>query len=216
MALRTKADVVEEIAYEVNGGLDSSDSRLDERFILRLVNETIAYLAKKSAFETNNLEGITYSSEVFTLTYNDIDVATDSGANLKYIELPVQPIGLPRQRAFNVYPNAIFGGVISTMFKPVGAHEVQSIRTLPKVPNTVWYFLQGNKIYFVQKGTGYMDKYKKMNLRVISSGGTSMSDPLNLPEDMIVELKQMVVERVRKSLFTPQDTISDGNDTKNS
>lgn len=213
--MMTKGELVEEIKYEL-GEIWNPDSRFDDRFILRKINEALAFLIKKSAFESNNLEGITATDVGFLSIYTNIPVSSevDPHIGLKFIVTPVQPIGLPRQRAFKVFPTITFGGIKSTTFAPIGAHEISSYMSLPAPPNTIFYFLQQDRIYLLNKRQSVVDSYTALNLEVASAGGNSMTERLNMPSDTILELKQIVIPQLRAMQGVGEDKIEDGKDVK--
>lgn len=211
MALKTKKEIVQELLYELYGGITSSDARLSERFVLTKLNDKIAANAVVSAFQTNNVEGITYANDMFYIAFNDISVSEDPNTGFLYFDLPAQPIGLPRQRAFNIYPpkNGNCTGMDSTLFKMMERHEVQRRMSLPPI----------KKVFcFVQDGTMQMIKPKSMPLLeidainlVIATADGGMASTLNMPQDMIDGLKKAVIAELRPVILgTPMDIKNDG------
>lgn len=211
--IRTKGELIEEILFESYAGFPSNTQRLDERFVVRKVNETIAFLAKKNAFETSNVEGITYADGAFYVSYTGIAIQNDAvNTGLKYIELPASPVGLPRARSFNVFPPAGKGGAKSAVFKPIAINEVQLVSGLPSVPNTIFYYPTSGKLHFVSKENSLINAYTTLNVTMATSGSTSLDEDVNLPDDYIAELKQILVPQLRTMLMMPQDRLNDGVD----
>lgn len=212
MSLQTKQEVVQQIRYELYGGIQSSDPQLSERFILTKVNSHIAALAMVSAFQTTNFEGITYADDFFYITFSNIALSLDTSTGLKYFVLPAVPVGLPRQRSLRIYPPRVQGGLKSDVFKPIGAHEVQRMTSQAPIPGKVFFFVQDGRIYFIS-ANGLTINYNTVNLSIASADG-GMDETLNLPQDMINLLIQNILKELRPSMATPQDLTNDGIDVK--
>ena len=206
--MQTKKELVQEILYELYGGITSDEARLSERFVLTKVNNTIAFLAKKSAYETNNLEGVTYADDSFWLSFSALPVLLDDITGLFYTVLPAQPVGLPRQRSIQVYPLKVKGGMRSDMFKPISINEVQRMTSLPPIPNKVFFYIKGGNAYFIAANT-LIKNHPTVNINIVSADG-GLTAPLNLPPDMVTEAKAMVLKDLRGSMMTPADLHNDG------
>ena len=193
--IQTKIEVVQEILYEVYGGITSSDVRLSERFVLGKVNNKIASLAVVNAYQLTNVEGITYADDFFYITFEDIPVLYSNNTGFYYFKLPAQPIGLPRERSFNLYPSKTSGctGMDSTLFKMMPRHEVQRRRSLPNM-NKVYCFIQDFKMHMLVPDSMPVFNVKTINL-VIASADGGLDSQLNLPQDMIDTLKKSKIGR---------------------
>lgn len=209
--LQTKLEVVQEILYELMGGITSSDSRLSERFILTKLNNKIAAAATVNAFQLTNLEGITYADDAFYIAFNDITVSDDVNTGFKYFTLPAQPIGLPRQRAFSLYPpkNGNCTGMESTLFKMMPRHEVQRRFSLPPLKK-VMCFEQDGTIQMIIPKTMPLLEIGSINL-VIASADGGLNSMLNMPQDMIDGIKKSTLQELRLVILgTPLDIKNDG------
>jgi hypothetical protein len=211
MALQTKRQLVQEILYETYGGITSSEPRLSERFVLTKVNNKIASLAMVSAFGLTNTEGITYADDIFYISFDNIEVTDDTATGFKSFVLPAQPIGLPRQRAFTIYPpsNGSCSGMSSTLFKMMPRHEVSRMMSLPAL-NKVMCFVQNGTIQMIVPKSMPLLELNEVNL-VIASADGGMDSELNLPQDMIDTLKKSAIQECRAVVLgVPMDIKNDG------
>lgn len=212
MALKTKLEVVQEIRYELYGGIVSADARLSENFVLRKVNDKIAAACMANAFQTTNMEGVTYADDFFYIVFTDIVLLVDTSAGLKYFELPAMPVGLPRQRSLYIYPPRVKGGLKSDIFKPIGRHEVQRMTSQPPIGNKVFFFIQDARVYFVNSN-GLTTNYDKVNLTIASADG-GLEETLNLPQDQIDSMKSQIIAELRVTLATEMDLTNDGQEIR--
>lgn len=211
--IRTNGELCEEILQEVYAGFPSNVQRLDERFVLRKINETKAFLARKNAFENNNAEGVTYVDGAFLIQYTGLTLLADTVyTGLKSITLSAMPIGLPRSRSVTVFPPAATGGAKSAKFKPIAWGEIQLLNSLPSVPNTIFYAQVSEKLYFASKENALINAYATLNATIATSGGVDMDSVVNLPDDYVAELKSTLLPQLRQMLFQPTDNLNDGLD----
>lgn len=211
MALTTKQEIVDEIRYQLYGGMPSNTAAISSQFVLRLLNDRIAESAIKSAFGTYNLDGCVCADDIFTLSYSNLILLTDINNGLKYFELPTQPIGLPSNRAFNIYPPNMRGGIQSSVFKPISRSEVTYVRSMPGIKK-VFHFVTNGRMYFVDN---YLitSTYSSVNADIITSGANDIISFLNLPDDLIATCKALVLNDLRPMLqlqditpMPPQDS----------
>lgn len=195
MSLTTKREVCQEILYQLYGGMPSNDASISENFVLRLVNDKIAVAAVKSAFGTYNLDGVVAADDIFTLSYSALALTIDTANGLKYFTLPDTPVGLPSNRAFNIYPPNSRGGIQGSIFKPIARGEVTYVRSLPGI-RKVWHFVEQGRMYFVD-AFNIMATYSSVNASIVTSGANDLTAFLNLPDDMISEIKMAVMMDLR-------------------
>jgi hypothetical protein len=203
MALTTKREIVQEIAYEIYAGMPSNDRSISDNYILRQVNNEIAAMAVKSAFGSYNLDGAVCADDIFRLTYTGISVTLDTTSGYYSFPLPAQPVGIPGERSFEIYPPANRGGAQSTMFKMIARSEVQFIRSMPGIKK-VFCFVDGGNMCLVDSYQ-ITPTYSTLNMSVITSGANDLNAFMNLPDDMIKEVQDNVVAQCRKMLML-QDT----------
>lgn len=195
MALTTKNEICQEILYELYGGIPSNDTSISLNFVLRLVNDKIAEAAVKSAFGTYNIDGVVASDDIFTLSYSALTLSTNTANGLKYFTLPDSPVGLPSNRAFNIYPPNSRGGIQGSIFKPIARGEVTYVRSLPGIKK-VWHFVEGGRMYFVDN-YNIMATYTTVNASIASSGANDLTAFLNLPDDQISAIKLAILPELR-------------------
>jgi hypothetical protein len=160
-------------------------------------------MAVKSAFGSYNLDGCVCADDIFRLTYTNISVTLDSTSGYYSFALPAQPVGIPGERSFEIYPPANRGGAQSTMFKMIARSEVQFIRSLPGIKKVFCFVDAGNMCLI--DSYNITPTYPTLNMSVISSGANDLNAFLNLPDDMIREIQDNVVAQCRKMLML-QDT----------
>lgn len=198
MALKTKQEIVDEIVYECYGGIPTNDRTISDNFVLRELNNIIAESAVKSAFGTYNLDGVVASDDIFTLTYSNIPLLTDTNTGNKYFTHPAQPVGIPSKRAMTIFPPANRGGVMSSIFKPLMRGEVTKVRSLPSIKKVFHYTEDGNE-YFIDNFQ-IMSTYNTVNLSIVTSGANDLNAFLNMPDDMINAAKMAIVPRLRQMM----------------
>lgn len=201
--LKTKLQVCDEILQEVYGGPYTNDTTISLAFVCRKLNNRIAEAAVKSAFISNNLDGIVEADDIFRLTYTNLTLSTDTNDGLKYFALPAQPIGLPSNRSFTIYPPAMRGGRASNIFKMINASDVGKTRSLPAIKK-VFCFVENGVMKFVD-AFQMMSTFTSVNLSVVSSGANDLTAFLNLPDDMVVGIKMLIVPELRE-MISMQDT----------
>lgn len=203
MGLTIKRELVDEIRYELYGGMPTNDAAISEQFVLRKLNDKIAESAVKSAFGNYNLDGAVVADDIFRLTYTGISVTLDSVSGYYTFQLPATPVGIPGERSFEIYPPANRGGARNTTFKMIARNEVPFIRSTPQMKK-VYCFVDNGNMGLVDEW-GIVQTYPSLNMSVITSGANDLTAFLNLPDDMISAVKALVLADLRP-MISLQDT----------
>lgn len=203
MALKTKKEVCDEILVEVYGGQYTNDVTISLNFVVRELNNIIAENAVKSAFGTYNLDGCVCADDIFTLTYSNLTLLTDTNTGNKYFPLPSLPIGIPSKRAITVFPPANRGGVMNDLFKGIMRSDVTKVRRLPNIRKVFHYTENGNENFI--DNNQIMAGFSSLNASIVTSGANDLSAFLNMPDDMINATKMTIVPRLR-AMIGIQDT----------
>lgn len=190
--IQTRQEVVQEILMDLYGGMIPNDNAVSERLVLRKVNNWIAEQALKSAYGYNNLESLLYADDIFNITFKNLNLTVDTDYKLKYTPLPALPVGLPRQRSFNVFAT----DVKASMFKPMSRFEYQRISELPSLPK-VFYFIENDNAYFDFSFVNKLTDINQVHMVITTSGALDLSAKLNLPDDMIAAMKISVLMELR-------------------
>lgn len=199
----TKREVAESILITLSGGIPNDDAPWSLRQILHHINNGIAFLAKKSAYENANVEGVVYADESFTTTFKDLPIQKDEDNGQYYIDLPELPVGLPGGGGLiRLTPK---GSYKSTNLKPISRNEASRFFGLPKIPGKIFYYVEDGDIKFVGCPMITSDSF---NVTIISAGAGNLDEELRMPPDMIGELEQIVLNTMRG--YGPQDVIEDG------
>lgn len=204
MALRTKQQIVDEIVYEVFGGIPTNDRTISDNFVVRELNNFISEAALKSAFSTYNIDGCVCADDIFTLTYSGLTLSVDSNTGNKYFVLPAQPIGMPSKRSITVFPPANRGGVMNDLFKGIMRSEVTKVRRLPNILKVFHYTENGNE-NFIDRNQ-IMSGFSTLNASIATSGANDLSAFLNMPDDMINSAKTTIVPKLRAMIGIQDNT----------
>lgn len=204
MALTSKKEIVDEIAYELWSGMPSADRSISDNFILRKLNDRIAEAAVKSAFGSYNLDGCVCADDIFRLTYTGITIGVDTVSGYYFFQLPAQPIGIPGERSFELYAPGNRRGVRSGLFKMIARSEVQSVGALPGM-RKVYCFVDNGNMCLIDNFQ-IMPTYPTINMSVISSGANDLTAFLNLPDDMIAQVKTLILTDLRQMLGMQDST----------
>ncbi len=198
MALRKKIEVVQEILYEVYGGINTNNTTISENFVVRELNNFIAESAVKSAFGAYNLDGCVCADDIFTLTYSGLTLLSDAVTGNKYFPLPAQPVGIPSKRSISVFPPANRGGVQNDLFKGIMRNEVTKARRLPNVRKVFHYTENGNENFI--DNNQIMQGFDTLNASIVTAGANDLTTFLNMPDDMINAAKMSIVPRLRQMM----------------
>jgi hypothetical protein len=198
MAIQTKQSLVDEIVYELYDGMPPVERSLSDQFILRKVNNYIADAAMKSAFQSSNIEGVVYADDIFRLTYTTLSLQTDNFYQLQFCTLPALPVGLPRQRAFEVFSTGTDPG----LFKVTSRGSYQRIKALPSLKK-VFCFVENGKMYFDFSFVDPLTVVATVNMSIITSGALDLTATINLPDDMITGLKASIITELRQTIGFP-------------
>lgn len=213
MAIKTNKQFCQEVLYELYGGMPPSDARISERFVLTKLHDQVAKLGVVSAFNTSNAEGITYADDIFYITFRNISVTLDAQIGLLKAELPQLPMGLPRQRSFNITPSSPTCDAQHTMIKMTERHEIQRRMSLPPVRKVFAYVTDTALYLYVNKAMFPMLKIPSINL-TMATPAMGMDDKTNMPADMLAMAKAAILAELRTSLMIPQDIKNDGQEIK--
>jgi len=205
MAIQTKLALVQEIRYEVYGGEPPIEATLSENFVLRRLNNEIADFAYRQALQNSNIEGIMYADDIFNITYGAVPLTLDSIYGLYTAKLPAIPLGLPRNRALQIFPST----PDKTLFKPINRSEYMQMLSLPKLKK-VYYFVENNSVYFDCSGMNPLFVMQPVNMTITTPGALDMDEELHMPAEAIKTIKNTLVPILKSAAMTPQDNVVDG------
>ena len=195
MALKTKGEVVEEIRYNLHGGIPNVDASISANFVLRMLNNKIASAAVQQTLLGYKLEGVYGDLDMYTLTYTGLAPATDTNTGLKYVALPVQPIYTPQNHSVTVFAAKNRGGMLSDMFKKTTRRKLTMVRSLPNLKK-VYHFTENGKEFFEDEWD-IMTTFPEIGMSIITSGANDSSAFLNMPDDAIDLVKRECLADLR-------------------
>lgn len=205
MAIQLKIEVVQEILYEIYGGLPPEEATLSENFVLRRLNNEIAAYAYNQALVNGKLDGVISADDLFNITFSNISVALNTTWGLMSAQLPATPIGLPSVRAIQIFPSV--GDI--TLFKGINRAQYNQMASLPRM-NKVYYFIEDNAVLFDTKGMSPLYTLPPVNMTLTTPGALDMEVPINMSAEALKSIKMSLVPVLRQEAFGPQDNIADG------
>lgn len=211
--IKTKLEFVQEVLYEVYGGITSADDRISERFVLTKVNDKIAARAVVDAHLLTNLEGITYANDMFYVSFKNLALTMDEASGYKFLPLPAHPIGLPRNRSFIVYPptRGNCAGMDSTLFKPVALPDVARLNSFPCF-GKIFFFIKDGKMFFKMPKSKTGIDISEVCIDMASASG-GLETIMTAPQDMLDAIKMELVKELRAIILgVPQEIKNDGVD----
>lgn len=195
MAMRTKKEIVQEILYELFGGIPSVDASISENFVLRKLNNKIASSAVQQTLLGYKLEGVYGELDIFTLTFTGLALSTNANTGLKYVDLPVQPIYTPLNQSITVFAPAPRGGMLNDLFKPTTRRKLTMVRSLPNLKK-VYYFVENGQVIFEDEWQ-IMATFTSVGMSIVTSGTNDLLSFLNLPDDAIDLVKKECLLELR-------------------
>lgn len=198
----TKRSLVEQIQRLLEGALPSTtDSAFTFNYVLSFVNSAIATLAKRSALENSNLEGVTFASDEFNVKYTGVSLTKDINGEYS-ATLPQMPIGLPKGRGLvKVAPG---NNSKSVSFKPIATKDIDLVLSLPEIHNKAYYYLSDGKVWFISCKALFP---KTIDITMVASGVNDLDSNLIIPEDAQAEIIDIVFQRLirRESMDLTND-----------
>lgn len=189
----TKRLIADQVLYRLYGGESPVSAEVQEPDIIKAAEQLINAKIRSRHFEVTLPSGDTIPENTMIATYESQTV-TSSGT-ISYMNLPVQPISLPR----NMGVFAVYSPLYPEMvFIPLQAGMRPLMRTdaiLNDLFGMVTYELKGNKLVFNKNLTlldiGVLD----VDIVVLDMNAYSETDVLPIPADLEDEIVQELFEK---------------------
>jgi len=189
-------------------GRRQQDAQIDERELILSIEQALAYQTRVRYFE-NKADEVPEIDGTLTTRFSNILVVEDSATCEFYAELPGKVVDIPHGLGIRqVSPQ---NDVRNTVYRETipGHNFMYSGITLSEMDNYVFFYREGNRIYFVNmKPESKPDEVVIKLILGISSLG--FDDPLNIPADMEKGAIEYVVQLY--SNYQPSDTTNDNVD----
>lgn len=198
----TKRQLAQRYMLKLAGDYPTDDFKADERLFLQEINQAIAIVAKDSAIESVNAEGIMFANDQFIVPYRNIDIKQDSSNEFKYSILPDTPIGIVKGRGLVMVLPPLGS---ENSLKPIALREVPFLFHQPKIPKVIFYWIEGGLInYYPQPN------FTKVSMKMITSGIADVDTPLTIPPDVLNKIEKIVMDSILIMFKIKPDIINDG------
>lgn len=194
-------DNITDLVYSFATGMNrNSDNKLDKREVRVLVNECVAVIAKKNAYENAKIDGVICVDGQFISTYENIPIEFNKETNEWFSILPTPVVGLPSKSG--VQSVSPMGGSCGNFWQvDVNANTMFSALEGFTRKDVTYWRVRGNKILF-SKEKGVSEK--KVMITLVGLGDA------DIPTDYAYEIIEMAKKMIMPSIMLPQDKINDG------
>ncbi len=205
--MATRGELAERILRIVYNGTPPNDASIDIREVGLHINSALSLLAKVNFTDNYKFEGVAYVNDGFLSTFKDVAVSTDTDVDLKYLTLPENPVGLPKNRG--IVEISKMKDKSTTPVIMVAANKRSIYQGLHTIKNRIIGWQEGNKIYF----DGAIAGFAKALVKLVAPASNDMDESLNLPKDMEEQIIDAVVKRLMMQRQIGQDKAMDGVDS---
>jgi hypothetical protein len=203
--MATKKQLAEQVLLRVNGGAPTQDIQIDIREIMLYVDQSRDNMASMSIFENVKTGEFDIDPE-YLVEYPDRTLSTDTGRNLRYLDLPVSILSLPHEMGiYAIHPKQ---SVEETFIRiSPGAMGLYTGLSSFNVEDKTYYWNTGQRVFF--KNVDPMLTYVHMLLCPSSK---------EIAEDALFpippHLEHLIIAEAYKLFVTdkqiPHDEVSDG------
>lgn len=198
---------IQRIKNDLNNGLPDSDFPLSDNEILFHIDQAKATAMIGNIYANAKVEGALCTPEAFLTTYS-LTLTKDENAGDWYGSLPQPPVSLPLGYSItDVFLASAADGGRQSLY-PIEAKTVAYMDDLPKPPGSGYWVV--GKVLHAKAGNGQSLLNKTLYVTMAKTRSTSMDDDLNLPDDVIDAVYNLVMDKFRKRIASPQDIIQDG------
>lgn len=207
--MATRGELAERILRIIYDGTPPNDAAIDIREVGLHINSALAFLAKANFYENYKFEGVAYVNDGYISTFKDVAVTSDTDVDLKYITLPENPVGLPKNRG--VVEISKMKDKSTTPVIMVAANKRSIYQGLNSIKNRIIGWQEGNKVYFDGATAGF----SKALVKLVAPASNDMGESLNIPKDAEEQIIEMIVKRLMVQRQIGQDKTMDGVDSLN-
>jgi hypothetical protein len=206
----TRSVLIEQIRRMYYGGIPSDDANLTENEVNQYINQAIAYFAKVNYTESIKVDDIETVGDAFYSTFKNLAIVKDNDTGYYSTTLPHPPLGLSRGYGISTVTFPVNTGLAKAPI-PISPRELDYIQQVKTPPSKIFYWAEGNKLWF----RSYVNLVGKFAIvRMVTAENSDKTAELNVPPEFISDMINWIMNQLRIRKQMPEDTTSDGLDTK--
>lgn len=181
------------------GKYQVSESHLNKRYIMSLIDRVYPSLVRQSYYEHRQLTGEFYVSDSFFQNFPEVKIKKETNTNRLYLDLPGALLGIPHDLGLIItYPEDV-----TSEFKMqrIGAQSAWGKLESANLGGYYGYTVEGQKVYFGNLPKDWNNKTLHIRM-VTSTEALDEDDPYPIPPDMEGALIQAVIR-----LYAPQENM---------
>lgn len=207
ISTHTKKIFIERLKRDLNNNFPSGDFSISDNEILLVIDQSLAYSMVGNVYNMAKLEGTITTPEAYLSRYNITGLTQDSNTGEWYATLPQPPVSLPLGYSITdvFFSQSAYG--VSQPVLPIEAKRVPYRQYMP-LPTGIRYYVKGNIIY-LKESKGASLQGQNLFVEMAKTRTTDINEEMNLPDDVIETIYNLSMDKLRKRIMNPQDTIQD-------
>ena len=203
--METQGTSIKRLSYllldMVNGGLPSDDSKINYRVAREHIRNAVAYQLRLRFFEEKNNSDSNY---VGIPTSKEVEVKYDEDMGSYYVETLGESIDLGGARSISI-SNLNRNSRWAMKFTGITLNEAFAQRGLTSLPNTIQYYLDGDKIYFMNGDVSDLPKVRLTQYNLLPK-----DDDSEIPSDIGGRALSEAFRIAMGEIQIPSDRSNDG------
>jgi len=203
----SKQMLIERVKKQIAGDFVGNDFKITDNEILLLIDSAIPFALKGSMFEGVKITNVFEVPDAYISTFLIAPLTKNAATNEWEGTLPQTPLALPT--GYNITDAYISVNGISkgqSIFI-TSNKRVPYRNNLPK-PSGLFARVEYNKI-FLQSSNGMSLNGQDLYVQMPISRTTSLTEPMNLPDDAITYLFDYAVGKIKERFLIPKDIVQD-------
>lgn len=207
----SKNQLIERVQRYLSNGLVSDDFAPSKNEISLYIDDAIAVAVTKAARGNYAVDAVYSVPEGVFQRFSYTSFTKDDHTKEYYVTLPTAIVSLPLGYSIT---DVFFGGTggRGTPVYLVKAKEQSYYRNLPRARNAAYAYVEGMKLWI--ENANLLGTDLTLYVTMVSSGSTNDDATINLSEDLVQEVFDNVIARLRQRYSLPQDTANDSNDKR--
>jgi len=198
----TVGQFIEQVFILLNGGSITQDTNVRREDIRNYIPAVANYYIVKQYY-LNKQDGESLMPSDFIATYEDVPVVYSPQRAKSYIILPQPLVTLPKDIGLQTI--GAMQGSYSFARLPVQA-EGHLANYFPNVPDTVWFMLEGNKVYFINLPKAVTAILVRT---IVNINSLSDNDYLPIPSGDLADALDRTVKFFLPEVQLPADVVND-------
>lgn len=208
MALNySKKLIIEQVQRQLNNGFPDTDFKTSANEILLFIDQKLAFDIVGKAYDAAKIDGDLSVPDAFYITEELPTPVFNITHGWYETTLPQAPVSLPLGYSISrvFFANGTFGESQDVYL--IKAKRVSYRNKMP-LPNGVRGFVEGGKIKLISNNGQPIDGLTLFATYAFSRTN-NITDPLNLPDDVIGGVIDFVVNKIIQRMQLPMDIIKD-------